>query len=175
MLQLVAASLHPPPGLEAFLREVGAGEAGFGGTEYASGTLNLHDYLQMQVDYAAGRNMADGHVQATTFWALDGEGEVVGMLRLRHRLNEALLNSGGHIGYYVRPAARGRGYATEMLRLALDEARTIGIARVLLTAYITNHASVRVIEKNGGVLENVVPHPETGEPHGRFWIALSLT
>jgi predicted acetyltransferase len=166
-------SLDPPPGLEAFLREVGNGESGFGGTEYASGAMSLHDYLHLLVDYAAGRNMADGHVQATTFWAIDGGVEVVGMLRLRHRLNDALLNSGGHIGYYVRPAARGNGYATEMLRLALDEARALGIERVLLTAYTTNHASVRVIEKNGGVLENVVPHPETGEPHGRFWIDLS--
>ena len=172
MLQLVPASLDPPPGLEVFLREVGHGESGFGGTEYASGKLTLHDYLEIQVDYAAGRNMADGHVQATTFWAISGEGEVVGMLRLRHRLNDALLHSGGHIGYYVRPAARGTGVATEMLRLALDEARALGIERVLLTAYTTNSASVRVIEKNGGVLENVVPHPETGEPHGRYWIEL---
>src|SRR5688572_26835859 len=117
MITLAPASLDPPPGLEPFLRDVGAGEAGFGGTEFASGTLSLHDYLQMQVDYAAGRNMADGHVPATTFWALDDAGEVVGMLRLRHHLNDALLRAGGHIGYYVRPAARGKGYATEMLRL----------------------------------------------------------
>ena len=47
--------------------------------------------------------------------------------------------------------------------------------RVLLTAYTSNHASIRVIEKNGGVLENVVPHPETGGPHGRYWIDLSST
>jgi predicted acetyltransferase len=173
MVALIAASLQSPPGLEAFLREVGDGEAGFGGTEYASGKLTLPDYLTMLVGYAAGQNMADGHVPATTFWALDGEGEVVGMLRLRHHLNEALLRSGGHVGYYVRPAARGRGYATEMLRLALDEARALGIERVLLTAYTTNSASVRVIEKNGGLLENIVPDPETGEPHARFWIDLS--
>jgi predicted acetyltransferase len=172
MVALIAASLQPPPGLEAFLREVGAGESGFGGTEYATGALSLHAYLQMQVDYAAGRNMADGRVPATTFWALDDAAEVVGMLRLRHRLNDTLLISGGHIGYYVRPAARSMGYATEMLRLALDEARARGIERVLLTACPTNLASVRVIEKNGGILENVVPDPETGKPHGRFWIEL---
>ena len=175
MLQLIPASLDPPPGLEAFLREVGNGESGFGGSEYASGAMSLHDYLKMQVDYAAGRNMAEGYVQATTFWAIDDGGVVVGTLRLRHHLNKSLLNSGGHIGYYVRPAARGNGVATEMLRLALDEARTLGIERALLTAYTMNHASVRVIEKNGGVLENVVPQPETGGPLGRFWIELSAS
>ena len=172
-MQLIPASLDPPSGLEAFLHEVGNGESGFGGTEYASGKLSLNDYLKTQVDYAAGRNMADGHVQATTFWALDGAGDVVGMLRLRHRLNDALLNSGGHIGYFVRPAARGNGVASEMLRLALDEARSRGIDRLLLTAYTSNFASVRVIEKNGGVLENVVPQPETDGPLGRYWIELS--
>jgi len=173
MLQLVPASLDPPPGLEAFLREVGHGESGFGGTEYASGKLSLHDYLTIQVNYSAGRNMAAGHVPATTFWAIDDGGEVVGMLRLRHHLNDSLLRSGGHIGYYVRPAARGNGFATEMLQLALDEARATGIERVLLTAYTSNDASVRVIVKNGGVLEDVVLHPETGEPHARYWIDLS--
>jgi predicted acetyltransferase len=172
-MQLVAASLDPPVGLEAFLREVGNGEAGFGGTEFVSGRLSLRDYLQVQVDYAEGRNLANGHVPQTTFWAIDDTGEVVGMLRLRHRLTDELLVSGGHIGYYVRPSARRRGYATEMLRLALEHARGIDIERVLLTAYTTNTGSVRVIEKNGGVLENVVPHPETGEPHGRFWIDLT--
>ena len=59
-----------------------------------------------------------------------------------------------------------------MLGLALHEARALGIHRVLLTAYTSNTASVRVIEKNGGVLDNVVPDPESGEPHGRFWIDL---
>jgi len=172
-MQLVPASLNPPLGLEAFLREVGHGEAGFGGTEFAAGKLSIQDYLQIQVDYARGRNLADGHVPNTTFWAIDDDGQIAGMLRLRHYLNDNLLLSGGHIGYYVRPSARRRGIATEMLRLALEQARALKIERALLTAYTTNIASVRVIEKNGGRLENVVPHPETGEPHGRYWIDLT--
>lgn len=174
-MKLVPASLDPPPGLEAFLHEVGAGEAGFGGTEFASGRLSLPEYLEMQVNYAAGRGLAEGHVPSTTFWAVNESDGLVGMLRLRHRLNDALLHSGGHIGYYVRPAARRKGYATGMLRLALEEARALGIDRVLLTAYTSNTASVRVIENNGGVLEDVVPHPETGEPHGRYWIDVAAT
>jgi predicted acetyltransferase len=95
------------------------------------------------------------------------------MLRMRHRLNEVLLRSGGHIGYYVRPEARGRGMASEMLRLALDEARSMGIERVLLTAYASNGPSCRVIEKNGGLMQDETPHPETGLPYRRYWIELT--
>ena len=62
-----------------------------------------------------------------------------------------------------------------MLRLALDEARALGIERVLLTAYLTNIASVSVIEKNGGVLENILPEAEAGPALGRFWIDLSAS
>ena len=95
------------------------------------------------------------------------------MLRMRHLLNEVLLRSGGHIGYYVRPAARGRGAASEMLRLALAKARSMGIERVLLTAYASNAASCRVIEKNGGVMQDETSHPETALPYRRYWIDLS--
>jgi predicted acetyltransferase len=172
-MQLVAASLEAPAGLETFLREIGAGENGFGGTEFASGKISLREYLEMQVDYAAGRNLPAGYVPQTTFWGVDDAGEVVGMLRMRHRLNKVLLRSGGHIGYYVRPEARGNGVASEMLRLALDEARSMGIERVLLTAYASNAASCRVIGKNGGVMHEETPHPETGLPYRRYWIELT--
>jgi predicted acetyltransferase len=169
----VPVSLDAPAGLEAFLREVGAGEAGFGGTEFASGRLSLAGYLQMQVDFTAGLNLPDGYVPQTTFWGIDDHGEVIGMLRMRHRLNDVLLRSGGHIGYYVRPEARGKGYASEMLRLALLQAREMGIDRVLLTAYASNEASCRVIEKNGGIMEDESPHPETGLPYRRYWIEVA--
>ena len=173
-MQLVPVSVTAPPGLEAFLREIGAGENGFGGTEFASGTITLREYLQMHVDYATGLNLPEGYVPQTTFWGISDAGEVVGMLRMRHRLNEVLLRSGGHIGYYVRHAARGKGVAAEMLRLALNEAQSLGIERVLLTAYASNLASCRAIEKNGGVMQDESPHPETGLPYRRYWIELSM-
>jgi predicted acetyltransferase len=58
----------------------------------------------------------------------------------------------GHIGYAVVPWKRGRGYATRALALLLQEVRGEGLEYVELTTEVTNLASCRVIEANGGVL-----------------------
>ena len=77
---------------------------------------------------------------------------------------------GGHIGYVVIPSRHGCGYATEILRQALEHCSDIGLERVLLTCDIDNIASQRVIEKNGGVLEGLVEAPELRVPKRRYWI-----
>jgi predicted acetyltransferase len=123
------------------------------------------------MDMSDGINLKPGWVPMTTHWLLDDAGEVVGVGRLRHRLTPALLEDGGHIGYYVRPTHRGKGYGTEILRLLLVEARKLGIDRALLTVHSDNGASIRVIERNGGVLEDERTDPE-GVPYRRYWIAL---
>jgi predicted acetyltransferase len=103
-----------------------------------------------------------GHVPSTTLWWTDGA-EYLGRLTIRHRLNERLLVIGGHIGYDVRPTARRRGHATAMLAAALPVARSLGIDPALITCDTGNIGSRKVIESNGGVLED--------ERHGklRFW------
>src|SRR5437899_7074529 len=50
-------------------------------------------------------------VPATYWWIVEGS-TYLGAITLRHALNEKLLEGGGHIGYGVRPSARGRGLAT---------------------------------------------------------------
>ena len=104
-----------------------------------------------------------GRVPCTTWWWVDGQ-EYLGRIALRHRLNERLLEAGGHIGYDVRPTARRRGHATAMLAAVLPHARALGIERALLTCDADNIASRRVIEARGGVLED--------ERGGllRFWV-----
>jgi len=92
-------------------------------------------------------------VPCTTLWWLDGT-EYLGRVAIRHRLTQRLREYGGHIGYDVRPSARRRGHATAMLRAALPVARRLGIASALVTCDVTNVASRRVIEANGGVLED---------------------
>src|SRR5690606_29502328 len=126
-------------------------------------------FLGRLVAHARGVDLPAGWVPATTFWLLDDEGQVAGMSRLRHRLNETLLNHGGHIGYYVRPGARGRGYGTQILALTLAEGRRLGIQRFLLTVRTKNAASIRVIEANGGVMEDE-RIDEDGIPFRRYWI-----
>jgi predicted acetyltransferase len=59
-----------------------------------------------------------------------------------------------------------------LLGLTLDEARRIGLERVLITADTVNVASWQVIEKNGGALENEVASAATGRLIRRYWIDL---
>lgn len=100
---------------------------------------------------------------STELWWVDGE-EYLGRVGVRHRLTPTLLEIGGHIGYDVRPSARRRGHATEMLRQALGVARGLDIDPALVTCDIDNVGSRTVIERNGGVLED--------ERRGklRFWV-----
>ena len=90
--------------------------------------------------------------------------EFLGRIALRHRLNEYLRTLGGHIGYDVRPSARRRGHATAMLAAAVPRAHAMGIDPVLVTCDVDNVASRRVIEANGGVLENEL------QGKLRFWV-----
>ena len=80
---------------------------------------------------------------------------VPGLLTIRHRLTPSLLNLGGHIGYDIRPGARRRGHATAMLAAARPVARELGIDPVLITCDENNTGSRKVIEANGGVLEDI--------------------
>src|SRR3954454_21498120 len=171
MARLVKASLQPLEGLEAFLIELGAGETGFGSTDYAPAQEPLSSFLQRLVDTETGTNLPTGFVPATTFWLLDSDGAIAGMSRLRHELNDALLHHGGHIGYYLRPSARGQRLGHEMLRLTLDEGRARGIQRFLLTVKSTNIPSIRVIEHNGGVMEDERPEDDgSGHTFRRYWM-----
>jgi predicted acetyltransferase len=106
------------------------------------------------------------HVPSTTLWWLDGE-EFLGRLSIRHRLTPTLLEWGGHIGYDVRPSARRHGHATAMLAAALPVAARLGISPALLTCDTDNTGSRKVIEANGGVLED-----ERGGKL-RFWVPTS--
>ena len=92
------------------------------------------------------------YVPQTVLWWAAGR-EYIGRLNIRHELNEGLLRSGGHIGYVVRPSARGCGHATAMLAAALPLAAALGIDPARVDCDVGNVASRRVIEKNGGLFE----------------------
>lgn len=112
-------------------------------------------------------------VPATHLWAL-AEDQFVGRISIRRELNEALRIEGGHIGYDTVPSFRGRGVATEMLRQALPVARGLGLTEVLVTCDDTNVASIRVIERNGGVLRRTKTVDPNRPAKRYYWIALSV-
>ena len=96
---------------------------------------------------------------------------IVGRVSIKHALNDFLERFGGHIGYVVVPAFRRRGYATSMLRLAIPLARQrLGLTKILLTCRDDNIGSIRAIEKNGGILENVATDRDGVTPLRRYWI-----
>ena len=108
------------------------------------------DVLEKFENYRLERNLKPDRVGSHYFWLVDEEkSEFIGEIAIRHRLNEALSLRGGHIGYCVRYGCWGKGYATQMLALGLEEARKLGLTRVLVTCNDTNLASARVMEKNG--------------------------
>lgn len=106
---------------------------------------------------------------ARAWWIVDDDGEVLGGIVLRTGTDGPVLRL-GHVGYGVRPSARGRGVATWALGAVLPHARAVGLDRLLLVCADDNDASARTIERHGGVLEAVVD-----EEHGRvrrYWIDL---
>ena len=119
-------------------------------------------------DQEAGRNIAPDRVPCTSRWIVR-EGEIVGVINLRHELNDLLLAWGGHIGYAVRTSARRQGIATRALALMLGEAARLGINPVLVTCDEDNVGSRRTIEGAGGVYDGSV------EGKRRNWITLADT
>jgi predicted acetyltransferase len=95
-----------------------------------------------------------GVVPCSHRWLVDGDGAIVGVVRVRHRLTEFLAAEVGHIGYDVPPSWRGCGLGAAALHAGLDHARELGLAQVILYADTDNPASWRTIERCAGVLES---------------------
>ncbi|QKE85684.1 GNAT family N-acetyltransferase [Arthrobacter sp. NEB 688] len=141
---------------------VEAPEGDFAGVAFTRAELETPEGFERFVAHRRGQAHEDaprtpGHVPCTFLWVVDDArpDEHLGSLAIRHRLTPFLIEIGGHIGYSVRPSARGRGIATEALRLSLPFCRDLGLDEVLVTCSEENLASARVIEASGGVLEDV--------------------
>lgn len=108
----------------------------------------------------------------STFFALDISRNIfVGAINIRNNLNDKLLLYGGHIGDGIRPSERRKGYATEMISLALVECKKLGMDKVLMVCYKDNIGSKKSIIKNGGILENEIIDKE-GKVNLRYWLEI---
>jgi predicted acetyltransferase len=129
---------------------------------------DFEGYLRVVEAWTRGQEIPPGWVAVSTFWLVDGD-TYLGSTNIRHVLNDYLHDFGGHVGYTIRPSRRRMGYGTEICRLALLEAKRLGLHRVLITCDDDNEGSRLIIERNGGVLENVVPQPDRNIPKRRYW------
>lgn len=118
-----------------------------------------------------GLDLPEGFVPSTALYGFVGD-IIVGRLHVRHALNDSLFRRGGNIGYSVAPSQRRNGFATEILKQGLEYCRGLKMKKVLLSCADSNVASWTVIEKCGGVLENIVHDPDDDEDVRRYWIDL---
>jgi predicted acetyltransferase len=130
------------------------------------------DLLARLRENSKGVGLPDGFVAHSSYWLVRGT-EILGVSNLRHELNAKLHLEGGHIGYGIRPSVRRQGFGSAILSRTLERARAMGLGKVLLTCGKANVGSVKVILRNGGVLDSEDFYPPRNEILQRYWIRLA--
>ena len=140
------------------------------------GSLRRHedpaDWLAFNGLLAHPDTVPAGLVPSTQYVCVNRQGRILGMIQLRHAMNDYLRLYAGHIGYSVRPDERRKGYAAWMLRAVLEEARARGMERVMVSCLTDNEGSRRTILASGGVYESTVHEPKENVDIQRYWIGL---
>ena len=101
---------------------------------------------------------------AHMFFAVCLHDAVIGYISCNQR------DDGHEIGYSFHPAHHGKGYAKEMLRLNIQNAKALGIPQLLITCDVSNVASEKTILANGGVYEKTIE--VDGNRLKRYWITV---
>lgn len=129
------------------------GEAVIYGSELFDQTENYEEWLSAVTLNTDPETVNKNWVVTDTYFAVrNSDSRIVGIIDLRHTLNEFLKDL-GNCGYSVRPSERKKGYASQMLHLLLPAARDAGLTQLHISVERENTASVKVIQKNGGVYE----------------------
>ena len=132
---------------------------------------SIEDWLQELKKRSCEDTVPKGLVPSSTYLAVrEKDNYIVGMIDIRHYLNEYLTQVGGNIGYGVRKTERNKGYAKQMLKLALEKCKELKIKKVLITCDEDNIASEKVILSANAKFEDI--RNVDGENKKRFWIEL---
>jgi len=139
------------------------------GAQYAE--CNFEGYIDY-LNKNKSEQQLQGRVPSTTLWLFEDQ-KFVGIFDVRHRLNETLMQRGGHIAYYIIPSERGRGYTLKGLKLVLDWCfENLNLNEVLLFSDEQNIRSLKVLEhalrKFGG--RRLDKHQAEGHIECGYWI-----
>ena len=116
----------------------------------------VEDWLEELKKRSNKDTVPEGLVPSSTYLGIrKKDNYIVGMIDIRHCLNDFLLQAGGHIGCGVRKSERKKGYAKQMIKLALEKCKKLKIEKVLITCNDDNIASERSIISCGGKLEDI--------------------
>lgn len=130
------------------------------------------DIIQESKDNRDQSKLPVNYVPSYDYFAVDND-KFIGIIHIRIRLTEKLLMYGGHIGYAVNPKYWNMGYGKRILKLGLEKYKDlIEESKVLITCDDDNIGSYKIIEANGGKLENKVENEDNGETFltRRYWI-----
>ena len=173
MLKLIEPTMEFDKEIQAYRSEFLSNESSMDGCGALRHFEKTADWLAVLKACKHLETVPKDMVPATLYICVREEDRrVVGMIQIRHVLNEYMAQYAGHIGYAVRPGERRKGYASAMLRDALPLCRDLGLDRVLVCCRVENEASRRVILKNGGVYDATVNEPRRGVRLERYWIEL---
>ena len=128
------------------------GEMVINGSELLDKTDSYEDWLKSVTDNTSPDTVNPNWVVTDTFFAIDEKENIIGIIDLRHSLND-FLKDFGNSGYSVRPSERRKGYATEMLRQIVLIAKQVGLEELHLSVERDNEPSVKTIVNNGGMYE----------------------
>jgi predicted acetyltransferase len=172
LILITPAKIHEQAALEYRQEYFDKGELHLHGSSLFDSTESYDIWLEHIKANANPDTVQDGWVVSNTFFAIrESDSRIVGMVDIRHSLNDFLRSYGGHIGYGVRPSERNKGYATQILMQSLDYCHQLGLEKVMLACEKENTASRKTITKCGGVLEKEFQHSD-GKIVQVFWIIL---
>lgn len=151
MLKLVRPTLDMKEAALNFKQEfLDNGEKVINGSEMLDNMDSYEKWLESVTRNQFSDTVNPEWVVTDTFFAVDGNERIVGIIDLRHTLNE-FLKDFGNSGYSVRPSERKKGYATKMLSLVKSVAKQAGMTQLQLSVERDNEPSVKTIVNNGGV------------------------
>lgn len=138
-----------------FITNTPEDENGFTNRDFGCTKEDFENHiLPRYINRSKGIDLPEGRVPSTEYFLWDDD-KIVGLFRIRHYLNEFLANGAGHIGFCVKREYRGRGYATEGLKLTIEKARTIiPENEIYMSVDKNNTASLKAQIKNGAYIHH---------------------